>query len=135
MSPKHEAQTDTIVQVMPAPPGWRVVYADIEPPSWRRLLVAALTVRAAHVHTEPVAALALVEYDDDGDTWREVVALVQSDATSAGYELAGTLSNFIGLAAPGERIGRWWEERALQKLAELHVQDRTAWGQQELAHV
>jgi len=78
-----------VLQIMPAAPDWRAIYADES--------VEGLVLET------PLAGWALVEREDGS---RSVIGL---DATGE-VESCESLENFLGYAAPGEPAARWYRD-------------------------
>ncbi len=82
-----------IIQIVPAAPGWRVFYLhfdgdDPETASDHQLFFSM-----------PVACFALVEEEDDGETYRTVEPLT---TYGSGYRLSLEEGETIALLGPGE---------------------------------
>jgi hypothetical protein len=88
-----------VLQIMPAAPDWRAIYADES--------VEGLVLET------PLAGRALIEREDGS---RTVVGL---DATGE-VESCESLENFLGYTAPGEPAARWYRD-SLRYFQECHA--------------
>lgn len=81
-----EDKEPTIIQIMPALPGWEAVWGDTEEP----------TIGQTGYRTEAVVCWALVE-DSDGRTY---VTAMLPDLESSELKLPMEMGNFLGYATP-----------------------------------
>lgn len=94
-----------IIQIMPAAPDWRAIYADES--------------EEGLVLETPLVGWALIEQEDGS---RCVVGL---DATGE-VESCEALENFLGYAAPGEPAARWHREAVRYYREREEAQKRSA---------
>jgi hypothetical protein len=99
---EHEAQEFTILQIMPALPGWGAVWGTREEPAQTQL---------GYI-TEPVVCWALVEARDG----HRFVTAMAPDLETSELKLMLDMGNFLGYATPTYSLD--WKQLASNKRAE-----------------
>lgn len=101
-----EEQGPTILQIMPALPGWGAVWGTKEEPKQE----------TTGYFTEPVVCWALVE-ESDG---RRFVTAMAADIETSELKLMLDMGNFLGYATPTSHSD--WMQRASSKRTETQEQ-------------
>ncbi len=99
---EHQAKELTILQIMPALPGWGAVWGTKEEPNQGE----------AGYTTEPVVCWALVEASDG----HRFVTAMAPDLETSELKLMLDMGNFLGYATPSYSLD--WMQRASNKRAE-----------------
>ena len=99
-----EAEKLTILQIMPALPGWGAVWGTREEPEQGE----------SGYFTEPVVCWALVEASDG----HRFVTAMAPDLETSELKLMLDMGNFLGYATPTYSLD--WMQRASDKRAEDH---------------
>ena len=99
---EDEEKALTIVQIMPALPGWGAVWGNIQEPAEGE----------PGYFTEPVVCWALVEARDG----RRFVTAMAPDLETSELKLMLDMGNFLGYATPSYSLD--WMQRASEKRTE-----------------
>jgi hypothetical protein len=99
---EHETKELTILQIMPALPGWGAVWGTIREPDQGE----------PGYTTEPVVCWALVEASDG----HRFVTAMAPDLETSELKLMLDMGNFLGYATPSYSLD--WMQRASNKRAE-----------------
>ncbi len=99
---EREAEEFSILQIMPALPGWEAVWGTREEPD---------RGEAGYI-TEPVVCWALVEASDG----RRFVTAMAPDLETSELKLMLDMGNFLGYATPSYSLD--WTQRASNKRTE-----------------